>query len=296
MNSLLAPAHSAASGRAEAPKPHVQCSLVIRNSRLDDELSVAKIEFSDTPRWLQELSYDPTGFPKKTIYGTLWNMPDLSARDKDGKTEFIRAVINGQQRGDLFYPEMLAEFEDVDVNIQDSRGRTALHWACEGMLDDMVRLCLSVPDCDVGIKDNDGFKAFELAMRSGQEVIPALFYDSVLDMEESDPQSALLRVLTFTDPVEDRAVFPGEAMFDPIADRNTPLVMALLNRGVDLTARNEDGNTALHVAAAQVGSAMIAEKLLEAGADINAIGNYIAYFHAASYNEILTNVNRQGRC
>lgn len=273
INSLLAPPLGPGSGQAEKPQPHVQCSLVMSNSRLDDELSVAKIEFSDTPEWLQTLGYDPNGFPKKTTFGTLWRFSDVSARDADGKTEFIRAVINGKEHMDLFYPEMLAEFDDVDVNIQDARGRTALHWACEAKLENMVRLCLSVPDCDVGLKDNEGLTAFDISLRSGQEVIPGLFYNSMFNLEQSHPQAALLRVLTFTDSVGDRPVFPGEALFDPIEDRNMPLVTALLNRCVDLTSRNKDGNTALHVAASQVGSADIARMLLEAGADINAIGN-----------------------
>ncbi|KAL0631143.1 hypothetical protein Q9L58_009996, partial [Maublancomyces gigas] len=277
MNSLLTPAHAAASEQIGKPKPHVQCSLVITDSRLDDGLSVAKIEFSDTPKWLQELSDDPTGFPKKTKFGTIWKFPDigasdLGARDADGKTEFMRAVINGKERADLFYPEMLAEFDDVDVNIQDVRGWTALHWACDGVLEDMVKLCLSVPDCNVGLKDNEGRTAFDLSLQSGQEVISVLFYSSIFEMEQFDPPSALLRVLTFTDPIGDQCVFPGEAMFEPIENQNLPLVTALLNRRVDLTVRNKDGDTALHVAATQVGTAAIAKMLLEAGTDVNAIG------------------------
>lgn len=279
MNSLLTPAHATASGRAETPHADVQCSLVITNSRLDDELNVATIEFSDTPRWLQELSYDPTGFPKKTRFGTLWAYPDLGARDVDGKTEFMRAVINGKERVDLFYPEMLAEFDDVDVNVQDDRGRTALHWACEGMLHDMVRVCLSVPNCDVGLRDNEGLTAFDISLRSGDEVIQALFYKSTFEIETSDPQAALLRFLTFTDPSPDTPIFPGEAMFEPIVAGNMALVTALLKRRVDLTVRNEDGNTALHVAAGQVGASAIATKLLEAGADITAIGKFTSSFH-----------------
>lgn len=283
INSLIAPPLGPPSEQADKAQPHVQCGLVMSDSRLDDELSVAKIEFSDTPGWLQQLSYDPNGFPKKTTFGTLWRFPDVSARDADGRTEFIRAVVNGKEQMDLLYPEMLAEFDDVDVNIQDARGRTALHWACEGKLANMVRLCLSVPDCDVGLKDNEGLTAFDISPRSGQEAISGLFYSSMFTMEQTNPQAALLRVLTFTDSAGDRPVFPGEALFDPIEDRNMPLVTALLNRRVDLTVRNKDGNTALHVAASQVGSADIARKLLEAGADINAIGNCpTSSYHAFS--------------
>lgn len=278
MNSLLSSPYGHDHAAPEKPRSHVHCSLVMTDSRLDDEQSVARIEFTDTPKWLQDLSRDPNGFPKKTKFGTLWNMTGVStsAVDEDGKTEFIRAVINGEERTNLFYPEMLAEFKDVNVNIQDNQGRTALHWASERALFDMVRLCLSVPDCEIGLKDNNGLTAFDLSLRggSGSETIPSLFYSSIYEMEEADPQGALLRVLTVTSKSDqDKPVFPGEALFDPVRDQNSLLVAALIDRRVDLTARDMDGNTALHIAAAQVNNAEIATKLLVAGADIDALGN-----------------------
>lgn len=89
-----------------------------------------------------------------------------------------------------------------------------------------------------------------------------------------DPQAALLLVLTITSqPAKDKPAFPGEAIFKPAQERNSPLVAALIDRGIDLSAKNQDGNTALHVAAAEVDNAVIATKLLQAGSDINAIDN-----------------------
>lgn len=275
MNSLLVDPYAADTA---PPRSHVQCGLVMTDSRLDDELSVAIIEFTDTPKWLKILARDPNGFPKKTTYGTLWNMTTVSttALDEDGKTEFIRAVVRGVDRVNLFYPEMLAEFTDVDVNVQDRMGRTALHWVSELGLVDMVTLCLSVPDCDVGLKDKDGLTAFDLSGGDGAVNVQPLFYSSIFDMETRDPQSALLRALTITsEPDDDKPIFPGEALFDPIRDRNSPLVTALLDRQVDLTSRDGDGNTALHVAASEAGNAEIVSQLLVAGADINAIGNSV---------------------
>lgn len=100
------------------------------DSRLDYGLSVASIEFFDTPKWLQRLNNDPCGFPKKTPLGILWKDVDTDAVDDHGRTEFSRAVaVPGGLN--LYYAEMLAEFGSTDVNIQDNQGRTALHWACE---------------------------------------------------------------------------------------------------------------------------------------------------------------------
>lgn len=137
---------------------------------------------------------------------------------------------------------MLAEFADTNVNVQDKQGRTALHWACAKELPDMVRLCLSVPDCKTGLRDGESLTAFDIALRSGDDFLPSLFYHSILQIEPSSPQDALLRVLTLSsEQAESKPIFPGEALFDPIVDRNSPLVAALLNRGVDLTTRDING-------------------------------------------------------
>lgn len=252
----------------------VQIGTTITDSRLDDELSVAIIEFSDTPPWL--VDPDPRSFPKHTSLGTIWRGVDRTAITRDGLTAYIQAVIDGGSQLGLCYAEMLAEFPDTNVNVQDKQGRTALHWACAMALPEMVRLCLSVPDCQIGLRDDKGLTAFDISRNSGNDIIPAMFYHSMFELEERDPQVALLRILTVTaDPAHEtnKPVFPGQAIFDPVKDRNSPLVIALLDRGIDLTAKDEDGSTALHVAAAMVGNAVIAKKLLDAGSEISALAD-----------------------
>lgn len=274
LNSLLVLPH----GQDMTPRtqqPHVLCGCIMADSRLDDELSVATIAFSDTPKWLRDLNCDQNGFPKICTFGTIWRAVDLTETDAQGRTEFHRAVM----AGNLLHAEMVAEFEDTDPNIQDEQHRTALHWACAGGRPDMVMLCLSIPGCDIGLKDSDGLTAFDLSRRSehgsSAEAIQTLFYKSMFEMEQENPQGALLQLLTLTsDPDSgDKPIFPGEAIFAPIVDRNSPLVVALINRGIDLTATNQDGDTALHLASAIVDNTEIARRLLEAGSDVNAIGN-----------------------
>lgn len=270
---LLAQAHGP-SALHQAHLPQVLFGSEISDSRLDDELSIATLEFSDTPPWL--MNQDPSSFPKNTLLGTIWLGVDRAALDLHGRTEFIRAVINSHGRLGPLYAEMLAEFADTDVNIQDNQGRTALHWACVEVLPDMVGLCLSIAEFDTGLRDNDGFTAFDLALRTGHDFLPNLFYSSMLETDETSPQAALLRVLTLSSDessAENRPLFPGEALFPPVIDRNSPLVVALLSRGVDLTTRDEAGNTVLNIAAGQVDNVDMATRLLNAGSDINAVGN-----------------------
>lgn len=270
MNHLLAPRTRRSEPTAAHPPPDVQCGAIITHSRLDDELSVATVDFSHTPFWLQDLADDPCGFPKTTPLGTLWTWVDRHAVDSAGRTAFSRAVDSE----DLLFAEMLAEFADTDVNVRDSEGMTALHRACAAQRVMMVQLCLSVPDCDTGVHDQHGKTAFDRATEHGSEVVPDMFYRSIIEMEDHDPQGALLRVLTITSqPDENAPRFPGIAMFDPVDGSNEALVAALIGRGIDLTARNEDGDTALHVAAAKAGNVAIVTRLVDAGSDVDAKGN-----------------------
>lgn len=69
---LLARGHGMRAARQQLPQqlsPQVVLGSAISDSRLDDELSVATVEFSDTPAWL--LDQDPSGFPKHTLMGTI---------------------------------------------------------------------------------------------------------------------------------------------------------------------------------------------------------------------------------
>lgn len=99
-------------------------------------------------------------------------------------------------------------------------------------------------------------------------IIPTLLYLNLMDMDERHLQTALLRMLTMTStPVQNKVVFPGAAIFEPIGDSNTPLVKVL----IDHTVRNSSGDTALHVAA-ESSQVEIAIRLLSAGSGVDAKG------------------------
>lgn len=270
------PDRTQGTGPSDMTLRDVQIGLIISDSRLDDELSVATIEFHHTPKWLSD---ENSVFPMLTTLGTLWQAVDLRAVDKHGQTEFIRAVIKGGSDIEFLYVEMLAEFADTDINALDDLGRTALHWACELSRTDMVRLCLSVPNCNSGLLHHDGLTAFDISlqMSTGDDTISNLFYHTILDLQTYAPQEALLRLLTITsEPAtatnSDKPVFPGKVMFDPVLDANEPLVAALIARGIECTAKDDDGNTALHMAVGETCDLGIARKLIDAGWDVNAVG------------------------
>lgn len=228
---------------------------ILQNSQLDDSLSVATLQFklAHTPKWFQALERDPRGFPKATVLGTLWRGVDLTAVDGDGHNAFCAAVMSG----DVLLAETLAEFPQTDVNMQDSDGRTALHWACVNRHLEMTEFLLTIPGLNSGLRNADGLTAFVVScegVSSGTtdttadqpEALSTLFHRSILAMDRADPDGALLRLLTITSDPDEGDVFPGEALFRPVLARNLPLVNALMETGVDVTAINEDGETALH--------------------------------------------------
>lgn len=229
----------------------------IHDSKLDDDLSVAIIEFTSTLLWFKTLDRDPNGFPKISTLGTLWRGVDLTSVDEQNRNEFTRAVI----AADLVYAETLAEFADTEVNSQDNVGRTVLHWACANQLSQMTAFLLTVPGLDSGLRDHDGFTAFDIScefvdedgpkhnVQNEHEEIPNLFYESMIEMDRTNPDGALLRLLTLTTEPDDGPAYPGEALFSPAVHHNLPLVNALMEYGVELTATNEDQETALHLAA-----------------------------------------------
>lgn len=61
----------------------------------------------------------PTRLRQETAGDTLRKGVDTSTGETEehGRSEFIRATL----AGDLLYAEALAEFQDIDVNVQDDR-------------------------------------------------------------------------------------------------------------------------------------------------------------------------------
>lgn len=133
MNSLLTSPYGDDTSTPGTHSPQVLWSLVITGSRLDDELDVAMISFTDTPKWLRDLNNDIHGFPKKTLFGTPYSLHGArttAISEPDEQTVFIRPVRQGTMGVDFLYAERLAEFPHINVDICDKHGWTAFRWAC----------------------------------------------------------------------------------------------------------------------------------------------------------------------
>eukprot|EP00761_Pharyngomonas_kirbyi_P010460 gb/GECH01010480.1/.p1 GENE.gb/GECH01010480.1/~~gb/GECH01010480.1/.p1 ORF type:complete len:114 (+),score=21.32 gb/GECH01010480.1/:1-342(+) len=78
---------------------------------------------------------------------------DYNQRDDSNNTPLHYA-----RRRDLTIVKKLLQYPDIDVNAQDTNGRTPLMLSCSKVLDDktIAKELLKHPQIDVNVKDNDG--------------------------------------------------------------------------------------------------------------------------------------------
>ena len=74
--------------------------------------------------------------------------------------------------------------KNIDLNVQDNDGMTAIMEACQNGDIDVVKLLLSHPEIELNKTDKDGNTAFHLALLHGHSDIVELFCDQ--DESESE--------------------------------------------------------------------------------------------------------------
>ncbi|KAN0068641.1 Ankyrin repeat-containing domain protein, partial [Elaphomyces granulatus] len=67
-------------------------------------------------------------------------------------------------RPPLEIPKLLLEQEDIDINLPDKKGRTALFWACHNNCLELVDLLLEKDNIDPNVRDIDS-ESFHMALR-----------------------------------------------------------------------------------------------------------------------------------
>ena len=100
---------------------------------------------------------------------------DVNAQNSVGKTALMEKMWSSLPKKEPI--SMLLAREDIDVNLQDIRGRTALHYAVMASAFKATKGLLRRPDIDLTLKDENGRTARDLAIgnRSMENVFEECF-------------------------------------------------------------------------------------------------------------------------
>jgi ankyrin repeat protein len=197
---------------------------------------------------------------------------DVNAQNIYGRTPLMNSVEN------LEVAKLLIE-NGADLAKRDEKGSTALHMACEEGEVDVVQLLIDAK-ADVNAQNNDGRTPL---MWVKEGLLAKLLIENGADLEvEDDTGSTTLYYACL------RGVEVVHILIDAKADVNaqniygrTPLMNSvenldvaklLIENGADLAKKDEDGNTALHMACDK-GVADVVQLLIDAKADVNARNN-----------------------
>ena len=150
---------------------------------------------------------------------------------EEGKTEIVRYLLD----------------EGMNVNVTDGRGRTPLAYAAEEDQYAVVRILLDA-GADPEIADNYGATPMVYAAGEG----------SHRSLEEMTGDIGAAAV--------DRLVHTPEILLGPAEEGDLFTLKAMLSLGIDIDIADENGNTALSLAARE-GKAEIVEFLLDQGAN-----------------------------
>jgi ankyrin repeat protein len=164
-------------------------------------------------------------------------------------TEQISALHNRPGYSPEKMVQLLLEY-GADVNGATTLGRTPLHWAsnyygkCGA---DLVRLLLETGEADVNAMDLEGKTPLYFAT-TGEITDILIAYGAQENFTKQSKEKDPLR--------------------NAILDNDHKLLKNLIKRGVDINSPDENGNTALHMAASG-GYLQSMTILLAAGADVN---------------------------
>ncbi len=221
---------------------------------------------------------------------------DLNVADPDGATALVIAIINAQYE----FAQMLIA-AGADTNIVDETGMGPLYAAIDmhrlavghgrpnpiqrGTVDavDVIESLLAAgadPNAKLSkniIQRQHTFGDFTLAegatpllraAKSGEDEVVQMLLDAGADLHHTMPNGS--NAMMYAAGLGWRDGSPAAPSFDQgTAQEAVNTLRILIERGLDLNAQNEDGNTALHAAVTGRSSEAIIRFLInEAGADV----------------------------
>merc|ERR1711971_1423292 len=149
---------------------------------------------SDTIMSLDEFSEEEN---LECVKAALQRGDDVNTKDEYGNTELISAVLFNHNS----VVALLLNTPNIDVNIVDRHGESALHWAVNeyNEYNETLKLLLNVPNLDVNIVNNSGESALHEAVhRHRNEALKLLLDVPTIDVNlvNFDGKSAVHRAVS----------------------------------------------------------------------------------------------------
>ena len=180
---------------------------------------------------------------------------DVNAQDSHGNTP-LHILVN---KGSLEKVRMLLQIPGIDVNAQDSHGNTPLHIGITKIFESskaILEILLQIPGIDVNARNNNGETALHWAASDciSKEVWGVLMNSGIKPNIKNKNGHTLLQLVLYD---------------------KTKLEMLLQITGIDVNARNNDGETALPNVNLQQQTAAVGSfgALTNVAIDVNARNN-----------------------
>ncbi|KAH6902519.1 hypothetical protein BKA70DRAFT_1567667 [Coprinopsis sp. MPI-PUGE-AT-0042] len=205
-------------------------------------------------------------------------------------------LIMAVEHGHLACTKALLSLADVDVNLRDCDGRSALMFAIDGERIECLQLLLKSPGIDLNAADDEGFTALLLACYRGYlEVVKLLLESSAIDINAVDEAgwTALICAIDngHLEVVKLLLGVPGisinakhkvgwTALMHAVRRGRIEAAILLLGfPGIHINAEDKGGCTAL-ILAAEHGQTEVMKHLLDSsGIDINRVCHLTGWWH-----------------
>lgn len=195
---------------------------------------------------------------------------DIYVRDNDGSTTLHTAAVNGKNSAMAYLLE-----QGIDVNSVDANGYTPLHLAAwMGHLDSVIFLVANGADVSAKTKDgriDSGKTPLDLASEYKHDAVRD--YLASLSSDEVRWLNAIRKgdIAEAKDLIAQEVMMPPKVLHFAVQYKQVALMDFLLSElNIDVDCKNEQGETALHLAA-YLGRKEAVEYLLRHGAKIDSL-------------------------
>ena len=164
---------------------------------------------------------------------------------------------------------LLADYDDVDVNLKNNEGNTALIIAAEKGNVDIVRELVSAGvNANKNIKNNAGKTAYDVA--TNEEIKKMVGGSRLIRLIKEKKTAEALALIDGGADVNERDETQSTPLMWATIKRNVEVVRKLLEKGADVNAKNIHGLTPLYFGIEY--SHVIFRIILERNPDVNASG------------------------